>query len=193
MQLFFKSFFLYAILLTVSKTTLVSAQEDIHVETVIQKGHIQPVTCVAYHPTGDYFASGSLDQSIKIWSIQSGKIIRTINIHTSKIQHLSISKDGKKLLSSDTDNNIYVSDILTGKILEKYNYQSNQFYFTSVAFSADESNLLAGSNREQFYVINREHHSHKIYNKGGQLLYTLFQWLPSQIKWSTFTTTTTTT
>jgi len=166
MKLFFKSSFIFTLLVLMSIPAIVDAQDDNHVETVIQKGHIQPVTCVAFHPSGAYFASGSLDQSIKIWNVQSGKIIRTINIHTSKILNLSFSKDGKKLLSSDYLNNIYVTDILTGDVLEKYHYKSDRFYFMDVAFSADESHILAGSNRDNFFVINREKHNHQVYEKG---------------------------
>ena len=75
------------LILISSVFTLVFSQET-KIETVVQKGHIQPIAGIAYHPSGKYFATGGLDNSIKIWDVSSGKLIRSINIHTAKVNNL---------------------------------------------------------------------------------------------------------
>lgn len=41
------------------------------------KAHKSSVTCVALSPDGQHFATASTDRTVKLWSMESGKLIRT--------------------------------------------------------------------------------------------------------------------
>jgi WD40 repeat protein len=67
---------------------LVSVSDDLHINLIDVKeqkrvlsltGHSDWVTCVAFHPEGKVFATGSADHSIKIWDLNSKKCIKTLN------------------------------------------------------------------------------------------------------------------
>lgn len=137
-------------------TTTAQESTENKIETQIQKGHIQPVSCVAWHPSGEYFASGSEDHSILLWNAKSGKLIRQFNYHTGKILGVHFSKDGTQLLSNGMDNKVLIHEVMTGKLLEEYEYNEVNTYPMSVAFSPNESSILIGDNRDNLVEIDRE-------------------------------------
>ncbi|PHR46423.1 MAG: hypothetical protein COA32_11255 [Fluviicola sp.] len=160
---------IFTILLTTFYLTLtVISQEtaETKIETQIQKGHIQPVSTIAWHPSGDYFASGSEDHSILLWNGKTGKLIRQFNYHTGKILGIHFSKDGTQLLSSAMDNRVIVQEVMTGKLLEEYEYDEVNVYPMDVAFSPNESYIFIGDNRDNFEVIERKTTKRNTLQKG---------------------------
>jgi WD40 repeat protein len=53
-------------------------------------------------------ASGSDDNTIKLWDVATGKPITTLKGHTSPVWSVSFSPDGKTLASGSEDNTIKV-------------------------------------------------------------------------------------
>jgi WD40 repeat protein len=49
-------------------------------------GHAGDVYCATFLPDGKYLASGSLDKTIKLWSIESQKITTTLRGHKSSVR-----------------------------------------------------------------------------------------------------------
>jgi len=43
-------------------------------------GHTKPVTCLEWHPSGDYLISGSIDKTIRFWNLD-GKCVRILRGH----------------------------------------------------------------------------------------------------------------
>ena len=58
-------------------------------------GHTEEVRSVSFSPDGKYVVSGSDDKSVKIWSTESGEVVRTLNGHTNNVYSVSFSPDGK--------------------------------------------------------------------------------------------------
>ena len=50
-------------------------------------GHTSTVTSVCYSPNGQYLASGSWDNSIRIWNTNNGQLLHTLNGHTSEVSY----------------------------------------------------------------------------------------------------------
>jgi WD40 repeat protein len=66
------------------------------------------VTAVAVSADGKLYATGSADNSIKLWSAETGEPGLTLQGHTAPITDLKFSVDGTKLISSSADKTIRV-------------------------------------------------------------------------------------
>ena len=78
------------------------------------------VWSVAFSPDGRTLASGSLDDTIRLWDAVTGAHQRTLTGHTSSMSYsVAFSPDGRTLASgsgdwSDDDNTIRLWDAVTG-------------------------------------------------------------------------------
>ncbi len=89
-------------------------------ETMVQLGHSDRVRCVSMTPDGQYAVTGSSDNTIKLWNMSNGLLIRTFNGHRGLVYAVQISKDGKTIYSCSWDDQRIIKwDALTGKILKQ--------------------------------------------------------------------------
>jgi WD40 repeat protein len=80
-------------------------------------GHSNLVNSVAISPDGRLLASGSSDQTVKLWSLPNGALLKTLAGHSSYVQSLVISPDGRLLASGGADNTIRLWSLPDGKEL----------------------------------------------------------------------------
>lgn len=66
-------------------------------------GHTSFVFCLAYSPTGSLLASGSFDETVKLWDISTGKLLRTLPAHSDPVSGIAFSRDGTILCSTGHD------------------------------------------------------------------------------------------
>ncbi len=74
----------------------------------------------------NFLITGSSDKIIKIWAIDSGELLNTLEAHTGGVYALSIWKD--KLVSGSSDKTIRIWDINSGKLLTSILAHTNQIY-----------------------------------------------------------------
>jgi WD40 repeat protein len=79
------------------------------------KGHTDWVFSVAYSPDGKTLASGSIDKTITLWDVTTGKERATLKGHTVGVLSVAYSPDGKTLASGSRDLTIKLWDMATGK------------------------------------------------------------------------------
>ena len=125
-------------------------------------GHSKQVYSVAISPDGQILASGSVDNTIKLWSLSNGKPLRTLSGHSSKVRSLAISPDGQKIVSGSWDGTIKLWNLHTGQLLKTLSGHTDGVL--SVAISRDGQTLASSSADKTIKLWNL---------RTGQLLRTL--------------------
>jgi len=65
-------------------------------------GHEHWVRSVAFSPDGQQLASGSSDETIKLWQVSTGQLLNTSSGHGTYVYSVAFSPDGR-LASGDFD------------------------------------------------------------------------------------------
>lgn len=125
-------------------------------------GHEKDVDVVRFHPNCNYFATGSIDKSVRLWSYADAKMVRRkknygksaranygsafqVRIFSGQrggIYSLSFSPDGKLLATGGEDRRIRVWDLASSNILKELKGHSDTVY--SLAWSKDSALLASG-------------------------------------------------
>ena len=101
------------------------------------------VISIAYSPDGKMLASGSGDNTVKLWDARSGDLLRTLEGHTDTVLSVAFAPDGKTLASGSEDNAIKLWDARSGALLRTLEGHTDSVY--SVAFAPDGNTLASGS------------------------------------------------
>ena len=117
-------------------------------------GHNMRVTSVSFSRDGRTLASGSRDNTIKLWNIRTGKEIRTLQGHNSRVSSVSFSRDGKTLASGSDDKTIKLWNVETGQEIRTFKGHNSIVY--SVSFSRDGKTLASGSDDKTIKLWNVE-------------------------------------
>ncbi|KJU84114.1 repeat-containing protein [Candidatus Magnetobacterium bavaricum] len=126
-------------------TTLIeSCMEDVEFgEMPYLQGHSNDVTCVAISADGMKIVSGSKDNTLRIWDIATGNLLKTLEGHSSVVSSVAISADDKKIVSGSKDNTVKIWEMATGIMIKTLQEHSDDV--TSVAISADGMKIVSGS------------------------------------------------
>ncbi|MCD4792045.1 MAG: caspase family protein, partial [Bacteroidales bacterium] len=122
-------------------TSLFSRSNAQQIKLQANLGHSGTVTDIKFSPDGKTFVSASLDHTLILWDVKTGREILTFKGHTSGIQTFAFSPDGSKIVSSDEDN-MRVWDVKTGKEIlyiedqssESISFISNKTFLTGTVF-----------------------------------------------------------
>ena len=143
--------------------------KEIHTFREISTFHLSPefrefhTYSVVFSPNGKILASGSMDMTIKLWNIETGKEIPTSYRHNGQVLSVVFSPNGKILASGSMDMTIKLWNIETGKEIRTL-FTGHNFVY-SVVFNTNGTILAAGS----------EHGTIKLWNvKTGTEIRTFF-------------------
>src|SRR5690606_29477491 len=97
--------------------------------------------------------SGSDDNTLKLWDIETGREIRTFKGHASLVLSVAISSDGRRALSGSYDHTLKLWDIETGKMLAEF---SGDGPITAVALAVDGWTIVAGEVSGRVHFLKLE-------------------------------------
>jgi WD40 repeat protein len=81
------------------------------------EGHTHIVSSVVITPDSQLVISGSYDKSIKIWELETGRLLRSLLGHEGRVVFLAVSPDGKTIVSRALDDTLRIWDLESGRLL----------------------------------------------------------------------------
>jgi WD40 repeat protein len=107
------------------------------------RGHLNRVWTIAFSPDGQLLASGSDDQTIRLWNAHDGTCLTVLQGHTGGVTSVSFSPNGQLLASASDNSSIRLWSIDHGTCLRTLHGHTRWVW--AVAFSPDGQTLASGS------------------------------------------------
>ncbi|MFO0902233.1 MAG: serine/threonine-protein kinase [Pirellulales bacterium] len=107
-------------------------------------GYSSEPALLTFSPDGRMLAAGGRTGEVNVWDVESGQPAAPIRWHVGVVRPVAFSRDGKWLASGGEDKTVQLIETATGRRVRSFRGRSQ---FTSLAFTPDESHLLATSDR----------------------------------------------
>jgi len=107
------------------------------------ESHMGAVHSVVFSPDGKTLATGSADNTVKLWNVNTGQPLRILKGHNSNVLSVVFSPDGKTLATGSADNTVKLWKVSTGQPLHILKGHSGAAL--SAGFSPDGKTLASGS------------------------------------------------
>ena len=128
--------------------------------------HTAVVSAVALTRDGKKLVTGSYDQTLRIWNVKTGSLLRTLSDHSKEIYCVATSGDGKLVASGGAERTIKLWDLRTGELVRSLG--------NLILGHADTVTALAFSPNHQFLVSASQDKTVRLWSlKSGKEIYTL--------------------
>ena len=125
--------------------------------------HSEFITSLVITPDGQKLISGSFDETIKIWDLETGYLLNTLKFHTGGVKCVAITPDGQTLVSAGWDNTIKIWDLKTNELLHSLPFSNNVVLVAITPdgqkfISSEEYNITPDGQKfisnEEYNIIN---------------------------------------
>jgi WD40 repeat protein len=115
------------------------------------RGHSHGVWSVAFAPDGLTLASGGVDRLVRIWDIETGRLLRSLRGHTADIRAVLFTPDGLTLATGSEDRTIRLWNPKTGEPM-KLLFSRYDHNVCSLSLSPDGLMLARGSHNKDIKI-----------------------------------------
>jgi len=115
----------------------------------VLRGHEGSVVSVSYSQDGVWIASGSWDNTVRIWDAESGEERAVLRGHEGPVCSVAFSPGGDRIVSGSgsyeerVDNTVRLWDARSGAELAVF--RGHEWFVSSVVFSPDGRRIVSGS------------------------------------------------
>lgn len=146
--------------------------------TAIFQGHLGGLNSVSWSPNGEWLASGSWDDTVRVWSRAGGKTYRILQGHTARVWSVDWHPDGRRLLSAGRDATVRVWDAFSGQELRVFT--GPQADVLMARWSPDGTQIAASSDDGSVWIWDAQTGETR-QELNGHYLYTFaVDWRPRQ-------------
>ncbi|CAI7665568.1 unnamed protein product [Penicillium pancosmium] len=110
-------------------------------------GHDQRILTANFSPDGESIATGSMDRTVKLWSIADRTCTQTLEGHSERVEHVAFSPDSKIIASGVFDGSVRIWDRESGSYIHipGLNGEKPELGSPFVAISGDGRVLVTAS------------------------------------------------
>lgn len=112
-------------------------------------GHQDTVKSVALSADGQWGASASVDQSVRIWNLATGKEEKLLRGHSKEVWAVAFHPNNRQVFSASWDATARLWDIKTGEEKKRYTHPID---VNGLALSRDASTMLTGCDNQTVYL-----------------------------------------
>ncbi|MBD2578968.1 DnaJ domain-containing protein [Oscillatoria sp. FACHB-1406] len=109
--------------------------------------HSHTVSTISMSPDGKFFVTGSYDQTLVLWQLSTGRVLKTLKGHFDRIYCVAVSSDSKLIASSSGDKNVKLWKVSSGAEIRTCGgwFGGHSERVLAVAFSPSKKKLISGS------------------------------------------------
>lgn len=115
-------------------------EDSTHLPPLI--GPVAVTRSLVYSPDGDYLAAAAADNRIRVFRLESGQVIKTMEGHRAQIRSLVMHPDGRTLYSAGFDETIRFWRFPHGSLQKTIQPGAGEIF--ALACSADGQHILSG-------------------------------------------------
>ena len=113
-------------------------------ELALLTGHTGRINSISLSPDGRTLASGSHDNTVRLWDMDTQTEIGRFEGHTDAVNSVSFSPDGRTLASRGDDNTLRIWDVDTQTQI--HTLEGHTGSVESISFSPDSQTIASGGN-----------------------------------------------
>jgi WD40 repeat protein len=106
-------------------------------------GHGGGVNACAVTPDGRRVVSASEDGTLKVWDLQSGRALATLDGHAGEARACAVTADGRRVISASDDGTVKVWDLDGGRVVATL--RGHAGWVNSIAVTADGRRVISAS------------------------------------------------
>lgn len=135
-----------------------SMKHDKHIHDL--REHAKEIYTIRWSPTGPgtinpnhqlVLASASFDSTVKLWDVELGRMLRSLNGHRDPVYALAFSPNGEYLASGSLDKSMHVWSLKESKIVKTYDGNGSIF---EVCWNKEGDKIAACSNNNTVCVLD---------------------------------------
>jgi len=107
------------------------------------EGHSGQINSVSLTPDGCRAISGSEDNTLRVWDVESGRCLKILEGHSDVVCSVSLTPDGHRAVSGSKDKTLRLWDVESGRCLKTLEEHTGKVY--SVSLTPDGCRAISGS------------------------------------------------